>query len=379
MRIALYLKHFPATGAPLNQGTSIAVGGLASGLAANGAQVTVLCEGPTRSSVKAERGYAVECFVNQRPYRTFMLAPGLRRYVGEHLAPRGGLCLVNGMFHPGVYAMGHWLRRHGVPYVVAPHGPYDPAVFGTNGHLKWPYWYLFERALLQQASAIQVLDARHGECLRELGIGTHIIETPNGVAESDVPAEHELRWCAATEPARLVFFGRLDAYNKGLDILIDAIPPVAALADVRLTIQGPDGGDRARLEAQAAAGMAAGKIVFRGPDYQRCAPRIVGDHDVFCLPSRFEGFGLAALEAMLAARVLLVSGRAGIARHVQASGCGAIAEPTVAGVVEGLFTLLRRRAEWRDMGLAGRRYALTKLQWKDIAAAALAQYEGLVA
>lgn len=379
MRIALYLKHFPATGAPLNQGTSIAVGGLASGLAANGAQVTVLCEGPARSSVRAHPGYVVECFVNRRPYRTFLLAPGLRRYVAEHLAPRGGLCLVNGMFHPAVYAMGRWLRRHGVPYVVAPHDPYDRAVFGSNAHLKWPYWYLFERALLQRATAIQVLDAMHGACLRGLGICTHIIETPNGVAESEMPAEHELRWCAATEPARLFFLGRLDAYNKGLDLLLDALPSAAAVADVRLTIQGPDWGDRARLEAQAAAGMAAGRIAFRGPDYQRSAPRIIGDHDVFCLPSRFEGFGLAALEAMLAARVLLVSGRAGIARHVQASGCGAVAEPTVGGVAEGLFALLRRRAEWRDMGLAGRRYALTNLKWKDIAAAALAQYEGLVA
>jgi glycosyltransferase involved in cell wall biosynthesis len=100
---------------------------------------------------------------------------------------------------------------------------------------------------------------------------------------------------------------------------------------------------------------------------------------VFCLPSRFEGFGLAALEAMLAARVLLVSGRAGIARHVAASGCGVVVEPTLARVGEGLLALLQRRAEWRGMGLAGRRYALANLQWKNIAASALEQYRRLAA
>ena len=84
----------------------------------------------------------------------------------------------------------------------------------------------------------------------------------------------------------------MDAYNKGLDILLSALPYLSALADVRLTLQGPDWGDRARLEQQAAAGMAAGKVTFRDADYGRPSPRIIAEHDVFCLPSRFEGFGM---------------------------------------------------------------------------------------
>lgn len=379
MRVALYLKHFPANGAPLNDGASTAVGGLASGLAANGAQVSVLCEGPVRSSIRNGRGYAVECFINRKPYRTFALAPGLKRYVAEHLAPHRGLCLVNGMFHPGVYAMSAWLRRHDVPYVVVPHDPYDDAVFGRNAHLKWPYWYLFERRLLTRASAVQVLDMKHADCLRRLGIETDVIETWNGVEPDSVPEESELRWRAPGEPVHLVFLGRIDAYNKGLDILLDAFARVAGPTDARLTVQGPDWGDRARLERQAAGGMVAGKVAFRAPDYGRTSPRIIAEHDIFCLPSRFEGFGLSALEAMLGARVLIVSRHAGIARHVAASGCGVTVEPTVPGIEKGLLALLERRAEWRAMGLAGRRYALARLQWKNIAAAALEQYERIAA
>ena len=71
--------------------------------------------------------------------------------------------------------------------------------------------------------------------------------------------------------------------------------------------------------------------------------------------------------------------RAGIARHIEASDCGVTVEPTTAGVTRGLLALLERRAEWREMGLAGRRYALANLQWKSIAADALAEYERLVA
>lgn len=248
MQVSLYLKHFPAAGAPLSDGPSTAVDGLASGLVENGAQVTVLCEGPERSSRRAGNGYTVECFANRRPYRTFALAPGLKRYIAEHLARRRGVCLINGMFHPPVYAMGRWLRRHGVPYVMVPHDPYEPAVFRRNPHLKWPYWYLFERRLLKHARAVQVLDEKHGACLRYLGIDTHVIRTENGVAPGSVPEESGLKWRPVEEPAQLMFLGRLDAYNKGLDALIDALPQVASHADVELTLQGPDWGDRARLE-----------------------------------------------------------------------------------------------------------------------------------
>ena len=376
MRLAIYLPHFPAGGKPVN-GTSVAVAGLASGLAANGVRATVLCEGDARRSLNGGQGYAVECFERGAARGRFSLAPGLADYVAAQLAPRNALCLLNGMFHPGVYAMSRCLRRHGVRYVAVPHDPYDTAVFRRNAHLKWPYWYLFERRMLAQASAVQVLDARHGARLRRLGLRTPVIETENGVDTERVPPESHLHWRAAAAPVRLVFLGRLDAYNKGLDILLDAFGRVRARGGARLTLQGPDWGDRAALERQARRAGIADAVELLAPDYARSSPELLAAHDVFCLPSRFEGFGLAALEAMLAARVVLVSERAGIARHVAASGCGLAVPPTVEGVREGLDRLLRRRERWREMGLAGRRHALAHLRWGRIAADLLRAYRML--
>lgn len=377
MRIALYLKHFPPSGAPLIGGTSGAVDGLAGGLAANGVDATVLCEGRERRTVRTPAGYAIECFPTDAPYRSFGIARELSRYAERELVPRHAVCLVNGMFHPGACAMGRMLSRLAVPYVAVPHDPYDRAVFRRNAHLKWPYWYLFERALLKRASAVQVFDARHAACLRGLGVDTPVIETSNGVRPEAAPAESRLVWRAGTAPARLLFLGRIDAYNKGLDILLDAFALVSAHADVRLTLQGPDWGDRTRLARRASAWGIAGKVEFRAPDYGRASPEIIGEHDIICLPSRFEGFGLAALEGMLAGRVLLVSERAGIERHVRSSGAGIAARPTVPAVAQALFNLLTRRADWRAMGMSGRRYALARLQWKDVAADALRHYSRL--
>ena len=376
MQVALYLKHFPA-GAPLRDGPSIAVAGLASGLAQNGVRATVLCEGPARRSLRGER-YDVECFEQPAPRCRFTLAPGLKRYVAERLASMRELFVLNGMFHPSVYAFGRWLRRLGAPYVVAPHGSYDKGVFRHNPHLKWPYWYLFERHLLERACAIQVLDARHAALLRALGIDTRVIATENGVTPESVPPESKLNWRCEGGPARLVYLGRIDAHYKGLDILVDALARAGKQRPCELALRGPDWGDQARLEKRARRAGIAGKVRFIGPVLDRTSPEIIADYDIFCLPSRFEAFGLSALEAMLAARVLLVSERAGIARHVEASGCGVTVAPTVDGVLTGLDQLLACRERWREMGMSGRRHALAHLNWGSIAGAALREYRRLI-
>lgn len=370
----LYLRHFPAAGAPLIGGTATAVAGLARGLAENGASVTVLCEGDARRSTPLSSGWRVECFPACGHARSFALSSSLKQYVQRHLAARGGLCLLNGMFHPGSYALGAFLHEKRLPYVVAPHDPYEPAVFKRNAHLKWPYWYLFERRLLARARAVQLLDERHAHSLRRLGIRTRTIEAPNGFSPDAVPAGPSLRPPTVAGPVQAAFLGRLDAYNKGLDLLLDAVAEVAASAPIRLVLQGPEWGDRACLERRSRTLRIQDFVEFRAPDYRRAPVQILGAHDVLCLPSRFEGFGLAALEAMLAARVLLVSERAGIARHVLASGAGVTVAPTVQGVAEGLRRLLACRATWPSMGMDGRSYVLRNLRWRDIAASALADY-----
>ena len=377
MRIALYLKHFPAAGAPLIGGSATAVDGLATGFAQNGADALVLCEGPERRSACAAGGYRIECFRNRGRYRSFGVARELPRYAADELGREGGLCLLTGMFHPACYALGRALRRLGVPYVALPNDPYDRWMFRRNPHLKWPYWFLFERRHLRQARAIQLLDRRHEAALRRLGVDTPVIEAPAGVPAVDGPPR------AARRPGRaprLIFLGRMDAYNKGLDILIDAFARVTvwAVPAPLLTLRGPDWGDCARLQQRAAARALDGRVAFHGPDFARSPMDILAEHDLLCLPSRFEGFGLVALEAMLAGRVLLVSERAGVARHVVASGCGVSVPPTVEGVAAGLGALLERRASWPEMGQRGRRYALERLQWRTVAAGALAAYARLL-
>lgn len=83
---------------------------------------------------------------------------------------------------------------------------------------------------------------------------------------------------------------------------------------------------------------------------------------------------MAALEAMLAARPILVSDVAGIAQHVRKSGCGIVVSSNVESIRNGFVELLDRRSEWEEMGRRGREYALDNLTWDKIGERALSEY-----
>jgi glycosyltransferase involved in cell wall biosynthesis len=384
MNIFIYLKHFPPFADDLNEGTRKAVHGLASGLTNLGTSATILCEGLRDNVFYSKYGYHIRCFYNPKCQvkdtvansASFTIAPSLELYLKT--LQRSDLVILNGIFHRSIYSISRLLRKYSIPYIVAPHDPYHPTIFKKNTHLKLPYWHLFEKRLLQQALAVQVLDKRHEEWLQKLNLKTQVFEVSNGFSPGDVRPDSALRW-SMHGSANLFFLGRLDAYNKGLDLLLKAFAQVALSSDVKLSIQGPDWGDRIALETQVIKLGLAEKVTFLKPDYNRSPSDIIADYDIFCVPSRFEGFSLSALEAMLAGRVVLISEIAGLAPHVAASQCGVLVQPNIASITSGIEEILKRRSEWKEMGLRGRNYVLQNLHWNNIAATALKGYQHLMA
>lgn len=377
--IYLYLRHFPSHGDKIDDGLKKAVHGLASGLTKYSTKVTVLSEGSRseNTSFTTDAGYTIQCFANPIQHRpSFQISPALKQYISNNLSS-DSLVMLNGILHPSLYSISRFLKKRNVPYVVVPHDVYHPAMFSKNAYLKFFYWHLLEKRMLMQAKAVQVLDISQAKWLEQRGIQTPIFEAPNGFALTDVQPESGLSWRVSQKPS-FFFFGRLDAYHKGLDLLINAFSQATDILDGQLIIQGPDCGDKRDLQQQAGELLSSGKILFLEPEYTRSPSSVIADYDVFCLTSRFEGFGLSALEAMLAGRVLLVSEEAGIATHVRASNCGVVVKPEASAIKLGLLELCKRRSEWKEMGLNGRRYVLEHLSWDKIAFFAAKQYERLI-
>ena len=108
------------------------------------------------------------------------------------------------------------------------------------------------------------------------------------------------------------------APQKGLDVLVDAARRLRdVLPDARVAIvgRGPDGAalrDRVRARGLQGRVLFAGFLEDPGPAYDAA--------DCVVLPSRWEGFGLAALEARAAGRRVVVSAAGGLPEAAGADG-----------------------------------------------------------
>ena len=135
--------------------------------------------------------------------------------------------------------------------------------------------------------------SREVEALVGLPPGS-VLTIHNGVPDAQ-PATAE-----RPRPGLLVgAIGRLER-QKGFDLLIRAL---AQIDGVSLVLVG-DGGERGRLEELAASVGVGDRVVWEG--WSDDARSHLGAFDVFALPSRFEGFPLALLEALLS-RVAVVA------------------------------------------------------------------------
>jgi glycosyltransferase involved in cell wall biosynthesis len=126
-------------------------------------------------------------------------------------------------------------------------------------------------------------------------------------------------------PWRLVAVGRASP-EKGFDVLLDAVHIARRDgADVTLDIVG-DGPDRAALEARSTQLGLAGAVRFLGP-LSRVAlyERMATAHAVV-VPSRREGLGLVAVEALALGRPVIASQVGGLPEVVTA-GTGILVPP----------------------------------------------------
>jgi glycosyltransferase involved in cell wall biosynthesis len=114
---------------------------------------------------------------------------------------------------------------------------------------------------------------------------------------------------------------------KGTDVLVRALPVIVSrYPDARCVIVGADDRNlRPSLDALAASLGVAGSVRFAGP---LADPRpAVSLMDIFVLPSRLEGYGLALLEAMSYGRPVVASRIGGVTDIIGGDEFGVLVPP----------------------------------------------------
>jgi glycosyltransferase involved in cell wall biosynthesis len=140
--------------------------------------------------------------------------------------------------------------------------------------------------------------------------------------------------------------------RKDVATLLDAL---ARLPGMSLHVVGT-GPELERLEKQARRLQLADRVQFLGHvSFERLAAEY-RRADVFCLPSRQEGFGIVFLEAMAAGLPIVAAGAAAVPEVVADGECGILVEPgNAVALASAIERLLANPDERRRLGAAGRR------------------------
>jgi glycosyltransferase involved in cell wall biosynthesis/GT2 family glycosyltransferase len=155
---------------------------------------------------------------------------------------------------------------------------------------------------------------------------TRVTLVPHGIAPAP---ESDAAPSRTDATLRVLYVGRIER-RKGLDILLQAIGPLfASFPALALDVVGapvPAEADFAslidRLRQDIAAQGGAGRVTFHGHVDEASLRRHYAASDIFVAPSRFESFGLIAIEAMRFGKPVIAA---------KAGGLGEIIEPGSTG------------------------------------------------
>jgi glycosyltransferase involved in cell wall biosynthesis len=196
---------------------------------------------------------------------------------------------------------------------------------------------------------------------------------------SGEPADLRAELGLPQEERLLLFLGRLFP-KKGLDILAAALGRlIGTRDDISLLIAGHDAGTgyEQQVRCMLAASGAARKTRFLGEISGNRKFQVLRAVDVFVLTSYSEGLPIAVLEAMGAARPVIVTPGCNIP-EVQQHEAGWITEPDPEACAQTLQWAFKDEHELRRRGENARRLIERQFTWDRIAASSLEIYRRMV-
>jgi glycosyltransferase involved in cell wall biosynthesis len=329
-------------------GLTLAVNTWAEAEASGGFEVVVLHHGGENDGRLSNRVKLLDV-----PHRGGILSRRTLRPEGLHrfLDPSDLLVLHSGWWFRNFVAA-NAARRSRTPYMVMPHGAYDPHVTAKRRTIR-AMWEPRERRLLNQACAVHVFFDSEVEEVNAFAPGARTIVAPTGF---DLPSR---TWRGGG--GYLAWIGRYDFDHKGVDVLLRAAAEIPASQRPRLIVRGRP----YRQSAEDARALARSLGV---DEHVEVGLEVGGEEkiqlllkcDGFVYPSRWESYGLSAVESMALGVPTAISSTMHIASSIAEKDAAILASPQPPDIATALLRLVR---EGTGYGARGRQFVATELSW----------------
>ena len=287
-------------------------------------------------------------------------------------------------FH-GVYTLrnvmlARWLRLHGFAYAVSPHGGLMESVRSRGRISKTAYLALLGRQFCRGASLVHCISEAEADAVGTFSGNVPTVVAPHGIEGINLDTlDYSVlrrRYPKLRGKRIFGFLGRLDPYNKGLDVLVEACASIrASLSNAVVVLAGPDWKNRTNPLRKRVQELGLEETVLfhgaipTGPDATSKKFNFLASCDVFLHPSRWEaGIPFSVLDALELAKPCLVSSGSFFGSFFQQYPAGMQVPPTREGVANGLLYMAEASADQlRAMGACGRHSVLQEFSWERTA------------
>ena len=271
----------------------------------------------------------------------------------------------------------HWIFPYGIiaqqlakhyscPYMITAHGGVLTAKDGiSESDIKKRDMVL---GICGMAKKITCVGRSLFHVLNNIGVSQDKIRVIyNGVDVEKIAEVVETQRTRLDEQIRIVSVGNL-IHLKGHDLTLQATAKIiATYPRIVLDIVG-----HGRLEHQLRSmveklGLSK-NVVFHGRCSFEKTIEIISRGDIFCLPSRMEGFGLVYAEALACGKPVIATKDRGISYLIEEWGAGILVEPDSSDSVSAaLEWLIQHPVDAKEMGRRGQKEVVSEFSWRHAA------------
>ena len=237
-------------------------------------------------------------------------------------------------------------------------------LMGQNASKKFPVIGRFaqraENEVLKLHPEILTISPTMRTRLRSVNSNANIHLVYTGVDDACFQSQGE-------EQDYILYFGRLDIHTKGLDILLKAMK-ILSEKNIRLVLAGKGTPKREDTLREMAKSLGISKqIEFFGAVSEQDRNRLMSEALFVCMPSRYEGWGIVAIEAGAAGKAVVGTDISGLRDAIRHNDTGLLVQPEDPNdLALAMKQLLENPSQRQEMGQKGFRWA-KQFTWEGIA------------
>ena len=265
--------------------------------------------------------------------------------------------------------------KNKIPYIIIPRSELTKNAQRKKYIKKFLGNVVYFKKMAQKATAIQFLSLQEKLDTGEKWNKKYMI-IPNGIEISNNKKDG-----FSKNEIKATYIGRYELYQKGLDILIDAIANTQDILrqnNFILNMYGVDQEGTIKIIGKKIIEYGISDLVkINSAVFGEEKKKIILESDVFVLTSRFEGMPMGLIEALSYGIPCLVTKGTNMSEDINSYNAGWTSDNTIENLKDAIKKMLKDKEKFEIIGDNAKKLSL-KYSWKQIAEKTHNEFEKII-